>query len=294
MDFESFDLSVGDLEGPAALDAVERDLWVDVMRAPVLDAVTEQGLETRRYGPLQGTVVASRPEEPLLNLLLGAAEPGAVSDGHLEAALGWIDSLGIDCRVPIDPDLPEAGPAEELLNNWIYRRAESQVRLVRDTSAAAFPFTPGIEVIELEEFTEGFGDLLSEGYELGSFDGWLFDCLPGREGWRCYVALDEHEWPRAAAAMMVQSRFVAHFAFAATEESYRGQGFHKALLTRCIADAKQTCPLFVSETRELWGDRDGPSQGCCNLLHTGFHQASVRTTWRPASVSTVDPHPMAL
>lgn len=293
MDFEGFDLSVGDLEG-AALDAVERNLWVDVMRSPVLDAVAEQGLETRRYGPLQGTVVASRPEEPLLNLLLGAAEPGAVGEGHLEEALEWIDSLGLDCRVPLDPERPEAVPAEELLNQWGYRRAESQVRFVCDTSVPAFPLQAGIEVIELEGFTEGFGDLLSEGYELGSFDGWLFDCLPGREGWRCYVALDEREWPRAAAAMMLQWGIAAHFAFAATEEPFRGQGFHKALLNRCIRDAKRACPLFVSETREPLGDRDGPSQGCCNLLRTGLHQASVRTTWRRVADSPVDASPLAL
>lgn len=279
-DFEDFGLDLGEKAAAATLDSVERELWTDFLRAPVLDAVVEEGLETRWYGPLQATVVAAQRTEPLLNLLLGAAEPEAVSGGYLERALEWIEELGLDCRIPVDPERPEAVRAEELLNRWGYRRTDSQVRLVRDASDPIFPYPTQIEVIELTEFTEGFGDLLAEGYGLSRFDGWLFDCLPGRHPWRCYVALDEHEWPRAAAAMMVQQATAAHLGFAATAEPFRARGFHRALLARCIRDAIAASSVFVAETTEPLGERDGPSTGCCNLLRTGFHQASVRTTWR--------------
>ena len=97
-------------------------------------------------------MIAALPDAPLLNLLLGAAEPGAVGEGHLAQALEWVDSLDLDCRVPVDPERPEAAAAEELLNQWGYERAESQVRFLRDASPPDFPSPPGIEVIEVEEF----------------------------------------------------------------------------------------------------------------------------------------------
>ncbi len=134
MDFDGFDLNPRGATGAAILDAVERDFWLDLWRAPVLDAVAVDGIETRWYGPLQATVVAALPEGPLLNLLLSAAEPGAATEGHLAQALEWIDSLGLDCRVPIDPERPEAGAAEELLNQWGYAPTESQMRFSRNAA----------------------------------------------------------------------------------------------------------------------------------------------------------------
>jgi GNAT superfamily N-acetyltransferase len=281
VEFDDFDLSLRGATGTAILDAVERDLWLDLWRAPVLDAVAEQGIETRWYGPLQATVVAALPETPLLNLLLGAAEPDAVAEGHLAQALEWIDSLGLDCRVPIDPERPEAAAAEELLNQWGYERTETQVRFTRNASAPDFPAPAGIEVIELEEFTEGFSEFLSDGYELSLEAGMFFDCLPGRYPWRCYVALDEREYPCAAAATMLHWEAATHLGFAATAESDRGRGCHTALLHRCILDAAERSPTLFAETCEPLGHRDGPSTGCRNLLRAGFSQASVRQTWRP-------------
>ncbi len=278
MDFEGFYLSIDFAEGPSALDALERNLWLDFLRAPVLDAVIEQGIEMRFFGPLQATVVAALPEEPLLHLLLGAAEPGAVSEGHLEGALEWIEDLGLDCRVPLDPSRPEATLAEELLNHRGYERTESQVRFMRESAPPGLP--SGIEVIELTGFTEGFGEILCEGYGMSPHAGWLFDCLPGRESWRCYFALDERGFPCAAAAMLVHSEAAAQLGFAATDRLARGQGFHHALLNRCIRDAARRCPQLVAETAEPLDEPDGPSPGCRNLLRAGFKQASVRTTWR--------------
>jgi GNAT superfamily N-acetyltransferase len=270
---------------PAALDFVERNLWLDLWRAPVLDAVVEARIEARWYGPLQATVIAGLPEEPMLNLLLGAAEPGAVEEGHLAEALAWLEGLELDCRVPVDPDRPEALAAEELLNDWGYRRAESLVRLVRDTSPPDFEIPAGIEVIELEQFTEGFGDLLAEGCELCGVAAMFFDCLPQRPGWRCYFALDEHEHCAAAAAMRPEWGLAAQLGIAATMEEARGRGFYRALLERCIRDAAKSGDTIFAGTIEPLGERDGPSPACRNLLRAGFRQASVRAVWRPARVT---------
>lgn len=274
-------------DSPRVLDSVERSLWLDLWHAPVLDAIVEDRVESRWYGPMQATVVRALPETQLVNLLLGAGEPRAVSDGHLAEALGWIESLGLDCRVPVDPEREEAAAAEEVLRHWGYERAESQVRLLRDPSPPDFPAPAGLEVIEIDEFTEGFGEFFTEGFELRPSTSWLFDCLPGRDGWRCYVALDEKERPVAGAAMGIQWSLAAHLGFAATAEDACGRGCHMALIHRCIVDGAKDCPVLMAETIEPLGEHDGPSPACRNFLRAGFRQASVRSVWRRPGVLAV-------
>jgi GNAT superfamily N-acetyltransferase len=286
--FQDFDLGLFDSESPMALNAVERSFWLDLWRAPVLDAVVENGIETRRYGPLQATVIPGLRGEPLLNLLLGADEPGAVEEGHLEGALGWMEELEVDCRVPVGSDGDEAAAAEELLNHWGYRRTGSLVRLVRDTSPPAHPVPEGVEVVERKEFTEGFGEIFTEGYGLCMSAAMFFDCLPERDDWRCYLAFDEQGQGVSAAAMMPQWGVATHLGFASTLEEFRGGGLHRALLDRCIRDAASTCPTVFAETIEPLGERDGPSPGCRNLLRAGFRQASARTVWRPGNLDLED------
>jgi GNAT superfamily N-acetyltransferase len=282
---QGFGLSLFDTESPAALDAAERNFWLDLWRSPVIDAVAEDRIESRWYGPLQATVVARLPEEAPLNLLLGADEPGAVDEGHLAEALDWIEGLGVDCRVPIGADeWDEAPAAEELLDRRGYRRTESLVRLVRDSSPLELPVAEGLEVIEVDEFTEGFAEILTKGYGLGGISSMFFSCLPERHDWRCYIVLDERDRSVAAGAMMLQWGAAAHLGFAATVEEARGRGAHRALLDRCIRDAAASCPTVFAETVEPLGERDGPSPGCRNLLRAGFKQASVRTVWRPENV----------
>jgi hypothetical protein len=280
-DLGGFDSILGRIGDVDRLDELERLFWLDLWRAPLLDAVDEEGIEVRRYGPVQAMVVAELPHSPLLNLVLGAAEPGAVQGGHLREAIEWAESLGIDCRVPVAPEGAEALAADDLLNRRGYQRGESLVRFVRDTAQPAFPEPAEIAVDELPDFTEGFSDHVVEGLGIAPMSYCLFDCLPGREMWRCYVALDVDERPIGAATMMVHGG-VAQLAFAATRERGREKGAHLALLRRRIVDAAAAgCRTLFADTEELPGDLDGPSPAARNLVRAGFKQVAVRPVWRP-------------
>jgi hypothetical protein len=266
---------------PAQLDELSRLFWLDVWRAPVLDAIEELGVEMRRYGPVLALVVAGLPKTPMFNLVLGAGTPGSVEDGHLRAALEWIESLGVDCRVPVVPEQVEAGAAEDLLNRRGYRRTGHQARFLRDAAPPDFPEPPGIEIVELDEFTEGFSDFAGEGFELDPSAHTFIGGLPGRDSWRCYVALDEDEWPVAGATMLLHYD-VAQLGFAATKEAARNKGFHLALLRRRILDAPRArCQHLFAETEEPLDDLDGPSPGARNLVRAGFKQVAVRPVWQP-------------
>lgn len=281
-DLGDFDL-MGSLVGVRnRLDELERHLWLDVWRSPVLEAVQEEGIEWRSYGPILAMSVATLPKTPMLNFALGATERGAVADGHLATALEWLESLGVDFRVPIAADEPETGAAEDLLNRKGYERAEIQARFVRDTSPPEFPHPPGIGIDEHIEFTEGFDDLVVEGFELEPMAGCLFGCLPERQDWRCYIAFDEVDEYGGCGSMMVQQK-VAQLAFAAASEEVRGGGCHMALLRRRILDAAAAkCHTMVAHVTESPENPDLPSPGCRNLVRAGFKQASVRQTWRPS------------
>ena len=50
------------------------DMWGTVCD----DAVTECGIAEACFGPVQVTIFEALPDDPAMNLVLGAAEPGAI------------------------------------------------------------------------------------------------------------------------------------------------------------------------------------------------------------------------
>jgi hypothetical protein len=270
----------GNLAAPLLLDRIERSFWLDLLRSPVLDAIEEERVEVRRYGPVLATAVPRLPNSPLFNNVLGAMEPGAVEEGHLEEALEWIEPFGVDFRVPITPEREGSGAAEDLLNRRGYSRDRSLVRFLRRPTPPEFAQPPGIEVVEVKEFTEGFSEYPGQALDLDFMATSLFDCLPGRDNWRCYVAVGE-ERPMASASMMVHWE-VAMLGLAGSMEEYRGMGAHLALLRQRIVDAGTIhCHTMCAETEETPGDPDGPSPAARNLVRAGFKQVSVRPVWGP-------------
>jgi GNAT superfamily N-acetyltransferase len=274
-------LDADPLAEPGLLHQLERHLWLELWRAPGVAAVEGEGIETRFYGPVQAHVIAASPETPLLNVVLGAAEPGAVEDGHLVEALDWIESLGVDCRILVRPGFEESGAAEDHLNRRGYRRTAFLVRFGRDASPPGFPEPPGIEIDEWTEEKEGFSDYFAEGLDLSFPADHVFDCLPGRRPWRCYVAVDEEE-EGAGAAIMLMHFQIAQLVFSVTRASARGRGIHMALLRRRILDAAAAgSRVLFADAEEPLDDPDGPSRATRNLLRAGFKQLSAQPVWRP-------------
>ncbi len=286
--FGGFGSILGGTADPRRLSSLERQFWLELWRVPVVESVEEMGIEARLYGPVLALAVADLPATPLLNLILGAGGAGAVEGGHLEEALDWIESLGVDCRIPIGSRAPQAGAAEDLLNRRGYRRGSTLVRFVREGGPPGFPAPPGIEVRELTEFSEGFSHFIGEGLDLELTGQGFFDGLPGRHGWRSYFAIDDRERPVASATMMTHHE-VAQLGFAATREEDRRGGAHTALLHRRILDATAArCRILFADTEEPLDDPGAPSPAARNLGRAGFAQVGERTVWRPAPESLIE------
>jgi len=263
---------------PKALDETERRFWRECWESVPADVAAERGVELRDFGPIQASVVVDLPEVRMLNLVLGAAEPGAVEEGHLAAALDWVESKGVDCYVPVKPGTIAATAAEGLLTHRDYELGYAWMKFVRDPSPSTLSVPEGVEVVELAEGEgESLGRIGAAGFDLPPWAATFFSDLPGREGWRCYAAKVDGE-PQACAAMLIDGG-VAEFGIAATLESARGRGCQTALLHRRIGDARAAgCHTLFVETGERTTDR--PSASYRNILRAGFKEAYLRPNWR--------------
>jgi hypothetical protein len=270
---------------PAVLERVaqqfRRDMWTSV----VPDAVAESGIEIETFGPVQATAFGDLPEARSLNQIQGAAEPGAVDDGHLARAIEWMRAREVDYRVPVAESRPDATEAEAWLGQRGYQHESSWIKLVRDGTAPDLPENPDVEVFELGEDEadgEGMSQIVADGFGLPHVAGALFFSLPQQDSWRCYTAgLASGGGIVATGSMLIQGR-VAQLGPGATLERGRGRGCSTALLRRRLLDAAQAgcTTVFV----ELWEcDRDRLALGNRNLRRAGFSEAYRSRSWeRPA------------
>jgi GNAT superfamily N-acetyltransferase len=261
---------------PAALDRAERRFWRDVWASVPSEVAREHGVELRRFGSIQASVAADLPEVGMLNLLLGAAEDPNTEG--LAAAAEWAEARGVAPYIPVTPALPGSEAAEAWLRENGFEPAYAWMKFTRDPHPPRFPVPKGVEVVELTASDqEPFGTIAAIGFDLPAWGAEFFTHLPGREGWRCYVAKVDGE-AQGCAAMLIDGR-VAEFGVAATLEGARGRGCQTALLHRRICDAAEAgCRTLFVETGERVPGR--PSASYRNILKAGFREAYLRPNWQ--------------
>lgn len=256
-------------------------MWTSV----VPEAVYESGVEVKQFGPVQATAFADLPEVHLLQQIQGAAEPGAISGGHLAAAIEWMRAREVDYRIPVAISRPGAGDAETWLGARGYERGSGWIKLIRDGSPPDFGIDPAIVVHKLgedESEGEGLSTIVAEALEMPLVAGTLFFSLPQADGWHCYTAsLEEGEIPVATGSMLIVDG-VAQLGAGTTLEEARGLGCNAALLHRRLLDAHLAgCHTVFVELGEC--DTRSWSAAYRNLRHAGFVDGYEGRNWqRPA------------
>jgi GNAT superfamily N-acetyltransferase len=260
---------------PADLDRVERRFWREIWESMPHEPASEHGVELRDFGALQVTLTRDLPQVPILNLVLGAPEASAAD---LEYATAWAAEHGVSPCVPVTPGLPGSAEAEAWLQAHGFGHGYAWMKFVRDAHPPRFPPPEGVEVVELTTADEEpFGTIAAVGFGMPAWAANFFAHLPGRDGWRCYVARVEGK-AQACAATLIDGD-IAEFGIAATLEEARGRGCQTALLHRRIGDAaKAGCRTLFVETGERVPDR--PSGSYRNILKAGFEEAYLRPNWR--------------
>jgi GNAT superfamily N-acetyltransferase len=256
-------------------------MWKSV----VPEAVSESGVEVERFGPVQATAFGDLPEIHLLQQIQGAAEPNAVADGHLAAAVEWMRAREVDYRIPVASGRPGAAEAEAWLDERGYEKGTGWVKLVRDGSPPDFHVDPSIVVYRLGEDEaegEGLSTIAAEALDMPLVAGTLFFSLPQRDGWHCYTAaLGPEEIPVATGSMLIVDG-VAQLGAGQTLAHARGRGCNAVLLHRRLLDAHRAgCHTVFVEVGECnlasWSAVTG------NLQRAGFEEAYEGRNWqRPA------------
>lgn len=266
----------------ALLESVAQQFRRSMWQSVVPEAVTESGVEVKRFGPVQATAFGDLPEEHRLNQIQGAAEPGAVGDGHLARAVEWMRAREVDYRVPVAAGRPEAGAADAWLGERGFERAGGRIKLVREAGLPDWPEERGIGVFELGEDEadgEGLCTIVTEALDLPCTVGTLLFSLPQEPRWRCYTAAScASEGVVAAAAMLIEGG-VAQLGPAATLAHARRRGCHRALLRRRLVDAVEAgChTVFAELGEEEAGRHSGAYRGLCRA---GFEEAYGSDVWR--------------
>ena len=261
---------------PDLLNAVERRFWHGIWETMPADAAAEHGVEARDFGPVQATVVEDLPATPMLNLVLGAEESGAVTGGHLSAALDWMESRRVSFYVPL-VEATGSGGARDLLESRQYERGYPWMKFVRDAHPPRFSPPTGVEVFAVDDEAGPFGMIVATGFSLPPWASAFFADLHRKPGWHCYLARIDDE-PAACAAMFLHDG-LAEFGIAATLEPARGRDCQTALLHRRIVDAATAgCHTLFVETGERTPGRPSTSYG--NILRAGFEEAYLRPNWQ--------------
>jgi hypothetical protein len=263
-----------------------REMWGSVVE----DAIVDGGIEFERFGPVQATAFAELPQVSVLNQIQGAAEPGAVEDGHLGRAVEWMRAREVDYRVPVAAARPGASTARSWLGEHGYERGDSWIKFVRDGSLPDLPANPEITIYQLgtdEAEGEGLSAIAAKALKMPQTAGTLFFSLPQQDHWRCYTAArDLEEGVIATASMMIQGG-VAQLSPGTTAEHARGQGLHTALLRRRLIDAHALgCHTVFVELGEC--DSGSLATVCRNLRRAGFESAYESHNWQRPALSPAE------
>jgi GNAT superfamily N-acetyltransferase len=266
-----------------------RDMWKSV----VAEAVTESGVEAANFGPVQATAFGDLPEVHGLNQVQGAAEPGAIEDGHLARAIEWMRAREVDYRVPVAAGRPGTEEAEAWLSGRGYELGAGWVKLVRGATPPDWPEDPGISIYEIGEDEadgEGLSTIVSEALELPVTAGTLFFSLPQEDHWRCYTAALGPDEPVVATGSMLIFDGVAQLGPGMTLEEARGHGCNTALLRRRLVDAAAAgCHTVFVELGEV--DPDSLTGTYRRLRRAGFEEAYQSRNWQRPTLHPAESTP---
>jgi hypothetical protein len=154
-------------------------------------------------------------------------------------------------------------------------------RFLRDGHPPRFPAPRGVEVTAVDAAgSESFGSTAAFGLGLPARTESTFAALPGRPGWRCYVALGGKA--PAAAATFVDGSIVL-LAIDATREAGRRSPARTALLHRAIDDAVEAGARTIGARIDTAADAPR-KETAAGLLLAGFKAAYRCPPWVDAGL----------
>jgi hypothetical protein len=267
----------------AAIAAAELHFREGIWSAAPLDAIEELEIRKQWFGPVLATVCAGLPDAAVMNTVQGAAEPGAITQGHLVDAVEWMRSREVDYLVQVAIDRPESETAEAWLAERGYEQGPTMRRYVRAASGSVAAVDARVEIRKLTASeTEGMSLIFADAIGVSDLATVPLLGLPDVEGWHCYAAYLEGQ--EVACGSMLVDNEVALLGLDATEPGARQHGCHSALVERRVADAIAAgCTTVVAESCDVPEDRAAAGR---NFQRAEFIEAGRSIAWRRPPIAS--------
>jgi hypothetical protein len=264
-----------------AIEAVEREAWLDLFQAAPEDYVHASGLTSRRLGNAAALSDRSVPIVEFNRVFsLGLEEP--LSAAELDHAIGWLRSNAApNWAIQISP---AARPNE--VTTWLNEHGLVSVgtgwakfhQAASNAKSAPPPSTLEIRSIN-KEFAEDFGSVVQAGFGLPASTAPWFSALVGRPGWSTYLAFDGLR-PVAAAAMYIKDDW-AWMGIDATLANARERGGQSCLIAQRLKDGLSNGVVgFTAETGYPPAGDQAASKSFRNYGKAGFALAYIRQNYK--------------
>ncbi|UFZ05058.1 hypothetical protein LQG66_01685 [Bradyrhizobium ontarionense] len=257
-----------------AAEAIEVKAWQDLLDVMPAQLKTEIGGDGRIVG---GALVISARNVPLVtfNRVIGLGLERPVERHDLREIARQMRSASAPvAQLQIAPFALSSGLEADLADEGFGRAPTVWAKMGRRTARPPVFDTEFTIDLAGPADAELYADTVLAGFGMPrSFSPWLA-ALPGRAGWRCYLARAAGE--TLAAAALYLDGDSAWLGMAATLPTSRKRGAQSALIARRIADA---AALGKSWAFTETGILDGPNPSLANMERAGFECLHERTNW---------------
>lgn len=268
-----------------AVELVEREAWLDLFAAAPAPYAMGSSMMTQRLGSAAGLANRSIPIVEMNRVMcLGLQE--VVDEDRLDEAIAWLDDHAAANWAIQMPDWVRSA----LPDDWLDLRCLSQTgngwakfRLMTSDIQPRSIATRFEIRLAGPELSEEFGATVQAGFGLPANAASWFSALPGRTGWRTYLAFDGFR-PIAAAAMFVQAGW-AWMGIDATLDMARNKGAQTALISRRLQDGCELGVIgFTAETANPPPIYDTDFRSFDNYCRAGFVRTYVRQNYNRVTV----------
>lgn len=250
---------------PAA-ERAELEAFRDAWHAVPTALGRRLGFATLERGGTLAIAASAFAGVELMNRVLGLGLAEPATDALLDEIAAFFRAAGTRYAVALAPgagpsDLPDrlAARGFEPGNPWTKFERPAGAAPAAETSLCVQRVGPGRGA--------DFALAVVEGSPLPPSLAPVFEALPGRPGWDCFVTYDGPE-PAGAGALFVTGR-AGWLGIAATRPAFRRRGSQGAVLAARIARAAELgCATVSSETGERLPDR--PATSYANLERAGL------------------------
>lgn len=254
--------------------------WLDLFAAAPPDHAAEAGLACRRMAGAGALAYRAVPITEFNRVMApGVGVPW--SEGQFEEALAWLQRHAADgWAIQISPAAQPAAIVEWAAARGLEPAGAGWAKWRRPASMAIRPSASDLEVRSVgRDHGAAFARVVQQGFGLPETTRPWFAGLPGRDGWRTYLAFDGPE-PVAAGAMFINGQ-CAWLGVDTTLTEARGRGAQASLIAARLADGAAAGVLgFTAETASPPAGEEASYPSFRNYDKAGFSVAYVRPNYK--------------